>query len=400
MPSLIAQCISRYAARLHAAIGSGHQVASPLGAWLLLALAAPASSGSDRTALTDVLGCDPDTASRLAGSLLRTPHPAIASAVAFWTAPPADRDERLERWQDQLPGPVSRGPLPDQAGLDAWAREHTFGLIDQFPVRRSPDLLLVLATVLATRVSWLTPFTTVPAGRLGDGSPWAARLDHVLATPRPSRGHDQFVAVTTEAGDVAVHCAAATGGLAVFSVAAAPEVPALTVLAAAHRVACEQAAGGTVPRRSPAELPLGEAPLWLVREVSSSGPACTAVLPAWSARSEHDLSAAGLGFAAAKQALLPGPEPWRGVQSVVARYSRTGFEAAAVTSVAVAAAMRRPALRRVAELRFGHPYAVVAVAVSTPPGQPGPWAGLPVFSAWVSEPENAGAENPGPGLPR
>ena len=37
----VAACVSGYAARLHAAIGTRHHVASPLGAWLLLALAGP-----------------------------------------------------------------------------------------------------------------------------------------------------------------------------------------------------------------------------------------------------------------------------------------------------------------------------------------------------------------------
>jgi len=53
----IAACVAGYSRRLHAAIGTGHQVASPLGAWLLLALAGPASSGPDRDELADVLGC-------------------------------------------------------------------------------------------------------------------------------------------------------------------------------------------------------------------------------------------------------------------------------------------------------------------------------------------------------
>ena len=40
-------CLARYARRLHAAFGEQHHVASPLGAWLLLALAAgPASASS------------------------------------------------------------------------------------------------------------------------------------------------------------------------------------------------------------------------------------------------------------------------------------------------------------------------------------------------------------------
>jgi len=78
----------------------------------------------------------------------------------------------------------------------------------------------------------------------------------------------------------------------------------------------------------------------------------------------------------------------------MARYSRTGFEAAAVSAIAVALAMRVPGKRREVILRFGHPYAVVAVTTgptADPTGAASPWNGLPVFSAWVSEPEDATA---------
>jgi hypothetical protein len=53
--------------------------------------------------------------------------------------------------------------------------------------------------------------------------------------------------------------------------------------------------------------------------------------------------------------------------------------------------MTRPGLLRTAELRFGQPFAVVAAATGqdNPPGH-SPWHGLPVFSAWITQPEDAG----------
>ena len=59
--------------------------------------------------------------------------------------------------------------------------------------------------------------------------------------------------------------------------------------------------------------------------------------------------------------------------------------------MAVATSAGRPGIRRVAELRFGHPYAAVAVTVDDTPDskQRGPWHGLPVFSAWISDPVEA-----------
>jgi hypothetical protein len=191
---------------------------------------------------------------------------------------------------------------------------------------------------------------------------------------------------------VAVHVALAQHGLQVYSVAAAPEVPAGSVLAAAHQIACADAAGAAVARRQLSDLPLGTGPAWLLREETSAagGDICTAVLPAWSAQSELDLSQPGLGFDAVKNALVPAAAPWQARQAAMARYSRTGFEAAAATMFAVAAAARLPGRRRVADLRFGHPFAVVAVAVDGPEL----WQGIPVFSAWVTEPEDAADDAP------
>jgi hypothetical protein len=395
----VAGCVARYAARLHAAIGDSHQVASPLGAWLLLALAAPASTGADRAALTEIIGCDADAAAAAAARLLAAPHPEVASTAAVWTAPRAPLADEFRQWQSGLPPEVATGDLPDQAGLDAWAREATLGLIESFPLQWAPDLYLVLATALATRVSWQVPFDLAPAADLGSASPWSRQLTQVLRTPRGSRtGHSQFIAATAGAGDVAVHVAAARRGLLVCSVAADPAVPSGPVLAAAHEIGCAHAIAAPVRQRALADLPLGDGPAWEVRAEPGAGlDECTAVLPAWEARSRHDLSEPGLGFAAAKHALAPGPDPWQAAQAAMARYSRTGFEAAAVTAVAAFMAALAPRRdRRVAELRFGHPYAVVAVALGADgPGPPDQadyraWHGVPVFSAWVAEPQDAG----------
>ncbi|HEU5421464.1 MAG TPA: hypothetical protein VFV41_27520 [Streptosporangiaceae bacterium] len=413
--------LAGYARRLHRAAGPGHHVASPLGAWLLLALCAPASSGRSRAALTEALGCDADTAARIAASLLERPHPLVPSAAAVWALPGAPLPPAFGSWRDGLPDAVQRGPLPGQAARDAWAREHTAGLIERFPLDIDPGTYLVLATALGTRVSWEVPFSLAPATALGEQSPWAGRLRQVLRTPGPAVSlltggrdaagpggfpgppHQQFIAVTPEAGDVAVHLARARGGLLVASVAATAGVPGAEVLAAAQRLAGAAAVEEPVPLRALADLPLGDAPLWRVREQPEPGPdTFTAVLPAWSASSQITLADPGLGFSAAAAALSDGG-PWAAAQAAMARYSRTGFEAAAVTTMAMAAAARmtRPGQHRSAELRFAHPYAVVAV--TTDPGgpgpAPGPWHGVPVFSAWVADPADAADDSDPDGAP-
>ncbi|MEV4846645.1 hypothetical protein AB0K20_25910 [Micromonospora matsumotoense] len=400
--------LARYAARLHAAIGDRHHVASPLGAWLLLALAAPAATGAVRAELAEVLGVDGETAAATAAALLDRPHPLVPSATAVWHRPGADTGP-LAGWRDGLPRATATGPLPDQAGLDAWAREHTLGLIDRFPLTVSPRVLLALAGALATRISWAAPFDLVPGSALGPDRPtdadadrtvgdWAGKLARALRTPE--HGHRAWIASTGSAGDVAVHAAAAVerdgAGLVVLSVLADPTVRPADVLAAGYALA-GAAVDGEPGRRSLFDLPLGAGPLGTLREERVRTSARDgreerqhAVLPCWSAQDEHDLTAPGLGFAAVGRALggLLGTQV--GVearQAAVAHYGRYGFEAAAVTGAFALTSLPPEGVRRTAELRFGHPYAVLAVATDHRADGTGPWHGVPVFSAWVAEPQ-------------
>ena len=381
--------VSGYAERFHAPAGSTHHVASPLGGWLLLALAAPAAAGKERTQLEEVLGVPVDLAAEAADRLLGDPHPVVASAAAAWHQR-AIESNALRGWLAGLPEAVERGDVPTQAAADAWARRRTNGMIEEFPMRITPLVVLVLASALATKVSWQRPFEIVPAASLGP-SPWATALQRVLRSPES--GHDCYIAQTERAGRVAVHTARAEAGLAVTSAIADRGVATGDVLAAAHQAAARSAA-----RTSLFDLPLGESPLWSITEsVSHRGGQqedCVAVLPAWSARSDHELAGvAGLGFdeaASALIALLPkGDYEYEARQSAYAGYSREGFEAAAVTAVGILlAAFGGDGVKRTATLRFGHPYAVVATVES----DDSPWDGLPVFSAWVAEPEDAEAD--------
>ncbi|WP_433318872.1 hypothetical protein ACQP0U_13095 [Micromonospora sp. CA-269861] len=400
--------LSAYAARLHATAGDGHHVASPLGAWLLLAVCASAAADPDpvaaeRTAgeLARALGTDLSSAAEVARALLEAPHPLVGSATALWHRP-GQGDGGPAGWRAALPSTTEVGVLPDQTGLDAWAREHTLGLIETFPLRVRPDVVLALASALATRVSWATPFDVADARTLGADSPWAGHLRRALRSP--SQGHRCAIVSTALAGDVIVHAVPAQttdgAGLVVLSVAAAPQVPPAEVLAVAYDLSAG-AADGAQPAgsRSLFDLPLGATPLWTLSEERVRTRARdgreerhTAVLPCWSARSDHDLTAPALGFPAAAATLatamaLP-VERFEARQTAVARFDRYGFEAAAVTGMFGLTSLPPEGVARTAELRFGHPYAVVAVATDTrADGATGPWHGLPVFSAWVAEPE-------------
>jgi hypothetical protein len=383
----IGTLVTRYArrfCRLHADV---HSVSSPLGAWLILALTAPAARGAVLAELEDILGVDAKHARRALDDLLADPPDVIRTALAVWG---------VENWPGRLPAAVATGPVPNQAQADAWARDHTDGLIERFPVDVS-GMAAVLASALATRISWLRPYDVTDADELN--SPWSSQVAQALTLSHA----DGYFTDVAELGTVAVHSAVGTDSLQVTSVIARQGAPFEAVLAAAHDIAQREATGSVARRRKLSDLPLGDGEFWsITEERRSGGDQVRVVLPAWNASSNHDLTGdPGLGFGAVGRALaaLPdGGDPHRPAsprlrsprpdvqarQSAVARYGRWGFEAAAVTAVALRSAMVSPALIRSATLRFGHPYAVVAVTGGRK--RRDPWAGVPVFAAWVTEP--------------
>ena len=412
-PPQLARAIAQYAERLHSRLGGEHHVVSPFGAWLLVALCSSLATDASRAAsLGDVLGAPSEQAAAAASELISRPHPAVGTAAALWVRASSWTD-RARAWQESLPEAFETGDLPSQQELDAWADHHTFGLIKQFPLNLDASTAVVLANALATKVSWETPFELVDAALLGTSTTWSTRLRKVLRTPAPrsagrsatALGHDQFLAATERAGTVAVHIAVAREGLWVASVIAEQRVASADVIAAAYDIACREAdRRGSVERLSLFDLPLGEGPLCEITEerVQTSSPdgkeqSYRTVLPAWSARTNVDLAGNGLGFdetATDVAAAIGLDRPRYGAkQSAFARYSRTGFEAAAVTGLAVtmAALVGHPGTRRTATIRFGHPFAAVAVVAGSRNlgAQFVRWEGVPVFSAWVTEPEDA-----------
>ncbi len=192
----ITASLARYARGFHQVAGAGHQVASPLGAWLLLALAGPSCAGDDRRQLEEILGADADTAAGFAAALLRHPHPVVHAAAAVWGGNGPAAGARIASWRAGLPPQVDTGPVPGQAELDAWARRQTLGLIDRFPIQDGPALIWLLATALAARVSWERPFDLTPAAALGSASPWATTLTRCCA-PRRARELGGFPGTTS-----------------------------------------------------------------------------------------------------------------------------------------------------------------------------------------------------------
>ena len=78
----LSEAVVRYADRFHAAFSTGHHIASPSEAWLVLALTARAAPGDSCAELAEVLGGDIDNAAAWADALLSKPHPLVSAVAA------------------------------------------------------------------------------------------------------------------------------------------------------------------------------------------------------------------------------------------------------------------------------------------------------------------------------
>jgi len=357
--------VTRYAALARDSVAdtTTAPAVSYAGLWLLLAHLAPVASDNHRRAIAEAVGISCDEAAVLASELLTVPHATIATALGAWSQ---------VALKTELAVPLE--VMPDQAGLDRWAAEHTRGLIEKFPIGIGPETLLVFATALVLQPRWTEELDTDDDGML------------VL-----HEGLQTFVD-TRAAGRVAVAKPFSKDGVDVVSVIAAPEVSPRDVWRAVDEVVAKLNQGalwhGECPR---GELIDGHS--WKVRDVTETfiewdAPADSEVLwrshlPRWNGDTVSELTRApGVAeLVSSLREVVPAlAGPFECTQAATAAYDESGFTAAAVTALAIATGYPEfveRTIRRV-ELMFDRPHAVIAIA------RGGPWEGMPVFNAWVT----------------
>lgn len=359
-----ANLITAYAALTRQTLGTAQTSAiSYLGLWLLLARFAPAVAGPHRARLTEVLGVRCEEAAALAAGLLDAPHPTIAAALGAWSRSPVTALL-----------PVALDELPDQTGLDGWASDHTRGLIEKFPLQVDELTELVLATALVLQPRWTTELGADENGRLV--------LDGGLQT----------IVDTSAAGLVAVAKPFSEDGVDVVSVIAAPDVSPNDVWHGVDEVVAKLNEGALWHGVSPGGVP-ADGHAWTVRETTETFIEWDAPddyddlwrshLPRWDAAVESALTTApGVPeLVASLREAVPALEgPVECVQAATTAYNKDGFEAAAVTAMAMAMGAPHFVERTIhrVEVTFDRPHAVAAVA------RGGAWEGVPLFHCWVT----------------
>ncbi|MBB5915797.1 hypothetical protein BJY24_004709 [Nocardia transvalensis] len=357
-----------------AVAGTGDFVLSGCGVWPLLGLLATAANAPARTELAAAVGLSADDAHEAALRLLAELDEAetVSGALGVWVR--EDVELRAE-WARSLPeGVVEK--LTGQPALDAWADRRTGGLIDRFPLTVTADTLLVLATAIVARTPWLQPFDddVLEPGAgpwRGHRGPGLSRFSSDLGDAALLDAAEPVTRVTVRGRhDLDVHLLLGDG---------APG----DILGAGL-----DALDGSIDART--ALPIGtEGPGLVVRETRALADTVRIQVPPFVIRSSHDLlrhadlfglrtaSDDGAGrFPAISQTPLYVADA---AQDALARFTREGFEAAAVTAVAMARAAGVPRPRRVTEISatFDRPFGFLAVHRPT---------GLVIVAGWVADP--------------
>ena len=372
--------------RWFASMGSRSRnvVVSGAAVWPLLAVLASGAGGRVREELERALGLPSDDALDEALRILDwlRQDGDTNAALGIWVRD----DVRVKRrWRGRLPrgvlGQLSGDPDHDQAALDAWVREETLQVLDRMPVEIQKDTLMILAQAIALRTHWSTSFDDF---RWQPGSgPWSDRELHGLAAEAVA---DQVLIFETDRERVTTFRTDGEDRVDVYLVIGDEGMTPADVLAESIDRLPAQALG-----RPWSDLQVGETAPGLVvveEELVGDAPAVRVRTVGFDVIFEHDLletpDVFGLGDAAREPELSGISDTplvvGQAAQSARAKFTATGFEAAAVTGLYAVLGMPDPVRRmvKVVEVSFDRPFGFIALDRITR---------LVLFAGWVADPE-------------
>lgn len=371
--------LDAFSAKFHQHFSGEHRLASPLGAWCLLAFIA-AKDKNPSPVVTENLGCSTKEATKLLRDLLKAKPADVSFAVNSWLNPSIASSPSLAAWSDdikKIATPDISIPTPKELG--EWAHKATDGVIKEFPLAIDPELFLALFTnVVSTEITWSKQLKAQRNEAME--AAWGVGVFLVDDVKYNSSFYQD-----DKHGTFGVHCGSSeTSDMKVYSVIALDEgVSEADTMAVARRIA-----SGRGNEIELTELPLGETSKGALSVSVSVDDAIKTYLPAWKSSNEFDLMDTGLGF---KEAMTRFNDVVKNADDIVvkaaqvtsAEYGPLGFKASAMTygwSALRGGSFGEPKSRKV-DLLFNRPYAVVAS--SSIHGKK--WKGIPVFDGWVTE---------------
>lgn len=355
-----------------------HHVASPLGAWLLLAFL---SEKQQSPLLEKLLGTDTNNAAAILEDLLKNIPEPIAATIHGWVNPNAE-SRYADLFSRSRFAKEIEVKLPSEEELNKWATDNTKGIIEKFPLVPDESFTGLFASALATDVKWMKPLTVDAAP---EDSKW--NVDTVLFDDNEN---NFSVVVNEELHTFIVHSNRSKDKLLVHSIIPVEDVPAEEVMRLANDIAT-----GTINVRSKqtadevellADAVKNGTILKKVGEQVVDDPYTQFILngwlPAWESENKFNLSDQKMGFGESLN--VDENEILDAVQVTKAQYGAEGFKAAAITALMVSRAAVVFKEKRevpVYEVGFNKPYAVVAVYDNFK----SPWHKVPVFTGYIKE---------------
>ena len=368
---------------------------SGVGLWPLLAILATAADEPGRAELAGAAGIDAAVGSRDALALVQAIDGSadLHAAMGVWVN---EHLKLTETFDSVMPAPLvgrltGRSEI-DKPKLDAWAAEHTKDLIREMPVEITPAVMLVLASALSLRTTWVRPFTE-QVKRVHDG-PWAGGSWHWLervdtdldAVRRYEHPGAAWLTVVTVRGDADVDVLLGVGPA---------QLAQADVLGALLDVSVQPDGGVPGSRLIDQGQPGHDAaPGVRIGQTMASRPDLKLTLPSFTVEAEHDLLALRELFGLSAVSTDPGERGHfsaisptslavgQAKQKVLARFFATGFEAAAVTSMALMRTSMPTRQARRLEVALDRPFAFTAVLRESR---------LPIVAGWVATPTEPGA---------
>jgi serine protease inhibitor len=385
MDSDVVQAVNRLTSRWAQELPTGgNTVVSGLGLWPLLAMLATAADEPGRSELAEAAGVDAEVGAAKAVELIEAVDSArdLHAALGVWVHEQLKLSESFDSVVPAaLSGTLTGDLAGDKAKLDAWATEHTDGLIREMPLEVTADLAVVLASALSLRTTWEQAFTEqvrqVHEGPWAGGAwHWLERTDRDLGTVRRYDG----LTVVTVQGDADVDVLLGIGA------AEARQGDVLAGLLAASAGAEGMDGAELVEQGEPGD---DVAPGVRIGQTTAPVPEVRLSLPSFKVEAEHDLlelqqlfglttvtsapRGGGHFSALSPDSLVVG----QAKQTVLARFFATGFEAAAVTAMGLMRTSMPTKQARRLEVSLNRPFAFVAVhRVSR----------LPVVAGWIAQP--------------
>lgn len=379
MDADVVRAVNDLTARWVRSLPPGNSVVSGLGLWPLLAILATGADEPGRSELAAAAGVSAPDGSRLAVQLIEAlgESPDLHAALGVWVH---EQLKLAETFGEVIPAPLvgmlTGNPAIDKPKLDAWATEHTDDMIRKMPVEIDPDVMLVLASALCLRTTWTRPFTEQVKqlkGSWGGSWRWLERTDFDLNSVRR---YDDLTVITVR-GDadvdvlLGIGSGDVVGGLLDAAARPADGVPGSALIEGSDEVAPGVRIGKTTAARPDVRLSL----------------------PSFEVSSSHDLLELSEVFGLSAVTSNPGsrghfsaisPAPLaigQAKQEVLARFFATGFEAAAVTSMAMTRAAMVTSQAPRLDVVLDRPFAFAAVLRESR---------LPIVAGWIESPTQAG----------